>query len=663
MGESGKKKLVGFLIFSLFIIISLVMTYKARLATKFDDPVKDTWSWSHKHPYERQVVLDASNSHLVEKFLCTVPDLRQVSIYVKKQELNDGARLIVALSEADGEQVASKTFSSSDLSDKDFTVLELEFEAKADSKDNFYDLNIDAENVTSGGFSVNANTKHVLATSFNGIEEDKTNVVYDIRYGNASNIRILFALLAICFILLTVLTYYLFMIKGYGIARAFWPIAVIYGIMMLIVVPVNGVPDEGWHLDTAYKYSNYICGVGSTGNAGSIFKRKCDAALTDMLPYDIETGSYYQMVEGLFEKPKDTDLIEVSYYDSSGQVTFLNFLPAAIGLSIGRLLGLSSVLTYQFARLLSFLVYAAFIYFAIRIAPLGKEVLAMSALLPILVQQAASFSYDGFLMGAVYLFIALCLYLMVAETPSVIYYVLCALLVVYLALTKGAVYLPVVLLILVIKRPAFLTDIKISKGKLAVLIMAVLLVLITFAVVKYMPILGRIVLSQKVSISDKDSLSLAFMIKHPFHVLILIWNTIFVKSDKLFFGAFGGVFGWNDIEVVGMLPVLNFLGLLLLANCTGGKFITHKLRVAFLAGGILSMGLITVAMILAETSYTATAVNGLQGRYFVPQIFMIIMSVASERFEIKETYTGKIMTMMLSISAFTVLQVFAMVVG
>ena len=664
MEETKRKKLLGFAIFTIFIIVSLIMTYKAGLETNFYDPVKDTWSWAHKHNAESKLILDANNNQLEEIFLCTVPDLSRISVYMKKQDTAPDTAVNVSLWYADNDElVSSKSFLSSELETDSFTSLKMKFEEPADSENKLFRLEIAAENLTQGYLLVNANVKYGLVKSFNGNESDRTNIVYDIKYGNAEGIKTLFVLLAVLYLLFTLLVYYFFIIKGYDIEKVFWPIAVLYGIIMLVVVPVNGVPDESWHMDTAYKYSNYIMGIGSTGNEGTIFKRHCDIMLTDMLPNDIETGSYYQMVSGLWTKPENTELQEVSYYDSGNQVTFLNFLPAALGLSFGRLLGFSPVLTFQFARFLNFIAYALLIFIAVKIIPYGKELMAMSALLPILVQQAASFSYDGVLMGMIYLFIAVCIYLMKTENAGIKWYVLCTLLVCYLVLTKGAVYSPIALLLLLIKRPTALSKVKISGKKVVAIVLFAVALVFAVVIIRFMPILGRIIQAGGVSTGPEDSLSLGFILGNPLHILILIWNTIFESGDKLFFGAFGGVLGWNNREVVAFLPVMDFVGLLVLANCMGGKFVTPKVRKVFFAGGILSTGLIVFAMLLAETTYSSTFVDGLQGRYFVPQIFMLIISIISERIDLDRTNAKSAMTMMLTVDAVIMLQVFAGVVG
>ena len=66
-----------------------------------------------------------------------------------------------------------------------------------------------------------------------------------------------------------------------------------------------------------------------------------------MLSNGLETNSYYQLLFHSFEFASDTDLIEISYVSTSSLVPAVVYVPAAIGLSIGRLLHLSPMLTFQ----------------------------------------------------------------------------------------------------------------------------------------------------------------------------------------------------------------------------------------------------------------------------------------------------------------------------
>ena len=102
---------------------------------------------------------------------------------------------------------------------------------------------------------------------------------------------------------------------------------------MNVVIAPHGVPDEPWHIDTAYKYSNKIMFAGNTGIEGTIYKRTCDVKMEDMLANGVESNSYYQLAHHTFERPDDQELIAVPYVDSSNIVPGIFFIPMAFGIT------------------------------------------------------------------------------------------------------------------------------------------------------------------------------------------------------------------------------------------------------------------------------------------------------------------------------------------
>ena len=152
------------------------------------------------------------------------------------------------------------------------------------------------------------------------------------------------------------------------------------------------MPDESTHLDTAYKYSNQILFIQSTDTPGTIYKRECDARLSEMLANGLESNSYYQLLFHTLERPSDTQLVQVSYIDGTNLVPGIVYLPAALGISVGRILGLSAMLTFQLGRIFNLLVFILLIRLAIGVTPYWKNLFGALGLLPITLQQAASAS-------------------------------------------------------------------------------------------------------------------------------------------------------------------------------------------------------------------------------------------------------------------------------
>ncbi len=654
MDSIRKPKIIRGLILLLIMLIAALFTYKAQIDESFDKPFEDTWRWDHKASAEGTIALTTDTPSLEESFICMVGDLHRIMVYVQYEgERGAAAKVNLSLLDLSNNKTIGTSEAVIQPSGK-FSTIKMGVNNEGSLKEHELLLKVEASELQGGVLQVNANEKPGVVTSFNGDESLRTNIIYSIEYGRVVSAKGFIVISLLLIVFLAVFAYYIFIIRGLEIQKAFIPLALVYGVVMLLIIPVNGVPDESWHMDTTYKYSNVIMGIGNPDQPGTIYKRRCDAEFTDMLPNNIETGSYYQSTSELFKRPADTDLIVAHYFDSSGQVTVLNFLPAAVGLSIGRVLGLSPVLAYTLGRIMNLIVYVLLAGLAIGLTPLYKELMAMTALLPIMIQQAASFSYDPVIMGFGFLFIAICLHMHVEKDAHIKWYVICGLIIIYLVFTKGAVYLPMALMIFAINKPENM-KIKLPKWAIAVCALGAVAVAGVLFVAKFMPILTSIGMGG----TAKETITVRYILQNPMTIGKMVWCTFFEKSDPYIQGAFGGTFGWLDVKLVIMFPIANLVGLLLLSAVEENISIKGKMKKLLVAGSIISVGLIFLAMLLAETEPSDTHINGVQGRYLVLQMMMILMAIRSSGLTLKKEKAHFVMTGLMIVNALSLMQVLA----
>lgn len=84
------------------------------------------------------------------------------------------------------------------------------------------------------------------------------------------------------------------------------------------------------------------------------------------------------------------------------------YYPQAFGLLLGRFFDLSVYGGVLLSRICNLLVFVALAYWAVRITPVFKHMMAVIGLLPLTLYQAASDSPDAMLNGLCFLFIAMC---------------------------------------------------------------------------------------------------------------------------------------------------------------------------------------------------------------------------------------------------------------
>lgn len=144
---------------------------------------------------------------------------------------------------------------------------------------------------------------------------------------------------------------------------------------MIFLMPINRVPDEANHARMAWET------VHKTTNQS--FKWMDD--ISDKTPIDKKEYSNFFINKIDMTKEK---------FDFNFKASNLVHLPQLIGMSIAALIYPSVGLIFILGRIMNGIVYVLGMYFIIRYAKFGKFALSFISLLPIMIQQAASLSYD-----------------------------------------------------------------------------------------------------------------------------------------------------------------------------------------------------------------------------------------------------------------------------
>lgn len=649
--ENTKNVIRGMVILGMLALVC-VLVYKAQLADKMNNSVKCTLATVHKESDTR--VLSAVSPDISETFLCTVPDLKKIQIECKGKNLEKNAQLSIGLLDADtGEILCMKEEPVTDIVGKEKSKITIRFPNKKESSlDRALTLTLHLTGATETEINITSNTKPGLVMNYNGVAEDKSNLIYSMHYSNCTDLKQLYAILCVALLLFVALCYWLFIVRRYSIVKAYVPVALLLGLIFNFVIMVHGVPDEPWHIDTAYKYSNYILGIEDTGYAGSIYKRHCDVIMEDMLINEVESNSYYQLANHLWERPADTELVAVASIDTSNQAPGIVFIPCALGISIGRLLGFSALLTLSLGRLMNLLTFVLLTWLAIRLIPYGKNMLGMVSLLPIAMQQGASASYDAVINGVLFLFIASCYKIYKSESVKIREYILPIVLAMLIALVKGGVYLPIcLLLVMLYKRNP---DRRLSKGTIAASV-GIVAVLAALLAIKFMPIFLSIF--NRTSEVDNACYSIQYFIHHPAELIYLYWNTLMKRGQNWLMGMLGGKLGWLDYRISWILLIPLLIGLLLLVHVEGDQYMERR-RNRFLIGiaSVISIGLVMLSMLLAYTPAGSKVIEGIQGRYFVGFMPLLLFLTSTNMVKVKKTQANVIIMAMCVIEFLIVLQ-------
>lgn len=424
-------------------------------------------------------------------------------------------------------------------------------------------------------------------------------------------------------------------LKTANIHNLYLIIAVILGIVYCALLPPYVVPDEPVHFEECYDVSNFLLGTGKA-EAGRIYMRACDVDTPFQANPTAET--YRAIYRRIFELSADNSIVEV-HRDSSDSNS-IGYIVPGVGLTIGRVLHLGTVLTFWLARWCNYIVFVLLIYWSLKKIPFGKNCVLIFSMLPMVMQQAMSVSYDCITNGVAVFLISQCLYMAFKEDKIhwrdlLLYGILAAV----LAGIKGGVYLPICGLALMIPMKKFADKRRyfLSAGViLAVMIVSFLAqnYNVLHSVMTKNPGNASVVdaeipeteddSSNEVFITGKEQhYSVSDIINNPKHYMKVMLSTAKVYGDFYLQSMLGGTLGWLNIEVPWWI-LFGFFTLLSFSVIEPNDMVLsfkQKLWMIIVFGSVVV--LVLTVMYISWTPVGYPQVLGVQGRYFLPGLLLL----------------------------------------
>lgn len=291
----------------------------------------------------------------------------------------------------------------------------------------------------------------------------------------------------------------------------------------------------------------------------------------------------------------------------------LSYIPQSLGIFIARLFTRNfSVIIYS-GRILSWAFVTAILFFAVKIIPRGKEIVALIALCPMNIHEAVSLSPDAQVVAVSILMTAFVLRAKISGGQKFRlneYLVLyaAAILISMLKIT----YLPFCLAYLLIPQEKFGG----RKRKTAhTIIIAVAVVALNVIWLNFS--------RQFLTKSDTNAAEqLRFILTHPLSYFLVLLKTYFVNSLFLLITMIGGRLNELNLQTSFALVTV-YLGFMAVnfipENKDEIKFDVQKF--CFLVIIISVVLLISTSLYVQWTPLRNSVIDGLQGRYFLPLLF------------------------------------------
>lgn len=466
---------------------------------------------------------------------------------------------------------------------------------------------------------------------YNGTEIEK-DVNFEIIPHNISTLGIkkLFVLLIII-MLVTLGAICIMTIKKIKVEKIFLCFMLGFGVVYLFVLIPYSAPDEPVHFATAYHISNVIMSTDTNDEERWVSCRNADN--DSVFGCDPGIAAYAKIV-GQIDKTVKNSKVNTKY--TAGQymtgVPFYVHLPQAVGITLGRILKLSYSDLIILSELFALIVYIVLAYVSIKIIPIGKYVLFAISALPMTLQLATSCSYDIITMGITYLYIAYFMKLLYSSEQIGLKE--CCVIMGLSVIQAPCKLIYCILSFLVILIPNH----RFSTKRLAYIV-KVIGPLVSL-VVGYLPNISRVPTTTNgkyiVEWAGEEGYTISYILHHIKETIILFFGTIHDKLDLYITSTIGKDLGWFDLHVPEYLIIVMAVLLIFSIHADSKIEISVHQKICYIIMFVGVVALSCATMLLAWTPLSYRAIEGVQGRYFLPALPLLLISFMNP----KTNYSG-----------------------
>lgn len=460
--------------------------------------------------------------------------------------------------------------------------------------------------------------------------------------------KLLYGMLAIAFVGFLLLLFYL-REGDLKPERIFLLIAIPMGISLLCFQSVNFIHDGDAHFFQTYHYANVLLGKAQNDTSTLISMRQddVDAVLNCNSAVNDNARNMSHIKQNWRWFAQDVSMVEVIKRQQVAGAEILVYFPSVIAIVFARLLRLGTYPMILLAKIFPFAFYLLSCYYAIKITPVGKRILLLLAALPMSLQQAIGITYDNFTYMVLFLMLALVLKIYY-EGITVKTGVFLALLCMALSVCKSGVYTPMLFLLLCIPKEKMGN---IKKKLLYILVTGGLTLLLFLA--NYSSLLMMYlnptppVAEQTVDITEDESgdaavgeakteeeiyvmdqrYGMSYFLKEPVDFAKLVIQTVVEKTEEYYRGVLGRIIAWPAADVPAWSAYLFGIILLLSANRIGEE---EKVDSRLKLGMLITFSLVVMAHFIifcSETTKGTGYIWGIQGRYFIPQLLLLLLCI------------------------------------
>lgn len=431
---------------------------------------------------------------------------------------------------------------------------------------------------------------------------------------------------------------------NFSIERCWLLAASIVGVMYCFLMPPNATSDELYHFERSYYYSDIL--LLQPAKSNEMTMRASDARLERKMTSDAKKDGGIGLLATLSDYQEVLDDFELTASESDSRIVSVpldreftlenNYpqvrLPAAIGIALARLLHLGTYPMYYFGRLFNYFYFVLLAYFSLKITPVGKEIFAAVSLLPMTIAVAATYSYDAGTNGLAFLLFALLLKAIYQTGPISRKTAISILLVTALLAPAKTIYGFISLASVLIPSDRFSNKKQSTFYKISVISVFIAVTAITS--------LYYLTAVSGTGSSTSPYVTLDYCVSHPTVVIAMFLRSLGFYSDFYISSTVISPFGWQQesLQVPWALVIgtLFFLYISVLPSTTDSTLPSIVHRLLFLVICLIIFSLVFLSMLTGWTIPGEIAIQGVQGRYFIPILPMLLFSLRPKSI----TYSG-----------------------
>jgi uncharacterized membrane protein len=307
-------------------------------------------------------------------------------------------------------------------------------------------------------------------------------------------------------------------------------------------------------------------------------------------------------------------------------------------------------------RIFNSCVFIAMAAYAIHVTPIKKFTMMIVLLMPMTVHQGMSYSYDVYTIGLSAILVAYSAKIAINDKSFIISKsetVLLVFISILLFQMKSHAYFLMSLLpwfTLILKKNSFTK----KESMIIIKILLIIIMLSAFVLLlwscfgaenyNYIP--------QQLDYINQEGYSIGYFLAHPLELFSIVFATFKKYGFFYIYSCVGEYLGWLDLNMPHSVTLIFVILLFIysMVHIENENELSQKFRILFLTVSVITIAAVFAGMLLSWSPVSGGCIEGVQGRYFIPCLLIIVLVLQINKFRVNskvDDYTKMILIMVI----------------